>query len=208
MFVPDDHIRLSILTLLYKRCQENPESPGIDRAIIEATFGLTKKQLDTNMLQLEEKGLVALSRIGPSWVLAKITEDGFEAVENKEKYAEKFSSNKPQPSTKLTAAQSMVPQALPEENLGEMQPEVTFSQQLTDAFNQAYNRIRSENLPDSERKKLEKQVSSLEKNLRRDRIEFGSIQKDWDEIRKRANWLSPVLAPVVLETLERALGLH
>lgn len=200
MSVPDDQVRLDMLELLYKRLRDDPESSGVDRAIIEATLGVSEKQMDANMLYLEEKALVTLSRtIGSQWTFAKITAEGSDVIENKERYADKF------PFTQ--GKTSLIPEE--DENVIQtMQSEVSFAQQVTDAFNQAYNQVLAANISSSEKKKIEKQLSTLEKDLQKaEKIDLGSIQKNWEWLKKNASWLSPVIAPVVLEEIKIALDL-
>ena len=92
MSTPDEQIRLNILEFLYKRATDNPDSSGVDRAIIQAVLQMPVSQMDANMTFLEEKNLVTLSRMGGSqWTFAKITGEGIEVVENKERFATKLS---------------------------------------------------------------------------------------------------------------------
>jgi hypothetical protein len=199
MSASDDQTRIDILELLYRRTKD-PGSSKVDRAIIAATLGLPEKNMDVNMLHLEEKALVSLSRSGgrPQWTFAKITEDGVRVMENKERYAEKF------PFTQVKT--SLAPEA-GKESAAEIAPDLSPTEQVADSFNQAYNQIRDANISDNERKKLEKELNNLEKELRKERIDLGSIQKQWEWLRKNANWLCPVVAPLVLEEIKKALDL-
>lgn len=201
MSTSDDQIRLNMLEMLYKRAQENPESAGIDRAIVQATLQIPEKQMDQNMSFLGEKALVELSGFGVSqWTFAKITGDGMDVIENKQKYKDKFSFT--QAATSLTAEES---QALPQQ---EEQPQFTFPEFLSNGFNQAYNQIRAENMSPGDRKKIEKQLNDFEKELlKTTKADLGTIQKDWQWLSKYAPSMCQILAPVVLEGIKAALNL-
>jgi hypothetical protein len=200
MSPPDDQARLNILELLYEHVKDDPTSPGVDRAIIEATLGLSQKQMDDNTLFLEEKALVTLTRTaGSQWIFAKITADGTDVIENKERYADKFS---------FTQAKTSI---LPKEEVEDIQtaqPEFSFAQQITEAFNSAYDQVHASTKSSSERKKIEKQLSILERDLQKaKKIDLASIQKNWDWLKKNASTLCPIIAPVVLEGIKIALDL-
>jgi hypothetical protein len=196
----DDQARLNILELLYEHVKDYPASLGVDRAIIEATLGLSQKQMDDDTLYLEEKALVALTRTtGSQWIFAKITADGIDVIENKERYADKFSFTQ--------ATISILPKE-ELENIQATQPEVSFTQQITEAFNSAYDQVHASTVSSSEKKKIEKQLSILEKDLQKaKKIDLASIQKNWDWVKKNANWVCPIVAPVVLEGIKIALDL-
>lgn len=202
MSASDDQVRLDILELLYKHFRDNPKGSGVDRAIIQDTLKLSEKQMDINMSHLENETLVALSRtIGSQWTFAKITEDGINVIENKERYADKYpfvraSTSQIQEEDHKTAFQTVL-------------SEGSFSQHLIDAFRNARDQVRATTLSNRDREKIEKQLKALEKELLKNKkADLGAIQKEWEGLRKNASWLSPAIAQAVLEGIKNTLDLE
>ena len=192
--VSDDQVRLDILELLYKHLRDDPTGSGVDRAIIQDTLKLSEKQMDINISYIEDKTLVTLSRtISSQWTFAKITADGIDVIENKERYVDKFPF--------AQASTSQIHEGVHEK--------VIFTQQVTDAFKQAYDQVRATKLSTADKEKIEKQLKALEKELQKTKkADLGTIQKNWEELKKKASWLSPAIAQVVLEGIKIALDLQ
>lgn len=201
MSVSDDQVRATILELLYKRAKEAPESSGVDRAIIQDTLKDAGKLMDDNITFLEQKGLVTLSKgDGKQWTFAKISLDGVEVIEDKERYAAKFSL--------VQALTSQTPEGDQEAISEREQSPLSFDELLRESFKQAYDQIRAANLPMSDRGKIEKQLREFEKELQKTKkADLGSIQKSWDWLNKYAHSLTPVIAPAVMETIKIRLEL-
>jgi hypothetical protein len=198
MSTPDNQVRHDILELLYKRFRDDENSSGVDRAIIQANLGLTEKQMDTNMLYLEEKALVAFSITkGSQWTIAKITADGIAVLQNKERYADKL------PSTQAITNQ------IPKDNqnaIHPVQPELSFTEQLAEAFDKANHQVFAKNISSSKKGKIEKQLRELERELRKvEKADLGKIQQSWEWLKKNAGWVNPTIAQVVLEGVKTAL---
>ncbi len=202
MSVSDDQVRLDILELLYKHRVDNATRSGVDRAIIQGTLKLSEKQMDINISYLEEKSLVTLSMtFGTQWTFAKITSDGIDVIENKERYADKFSFTQ--------VATSQIHDEDHENVVKTVEPEASFSLQVTDAFRQARDQVRAAKLTRSEEEKIEKQLKALEKELQKTKkADLGTIQKDWADLKKKASWLSPTIVQSVLEGMKKALDLE
>jgi len=200
MSVSDNQVLLSILELLYKRFSNDPASSGIDRAIIQATLQISPKQMDDNMSYLAEGNLVALA-VTPSgkWTFAKITADGIDAIENKERYADKFP---------FTQESSQIREEGQEKVFRTAQAQISFFDQVSNAFKQASDQILSAKLSNGEKGKIEKHLKILEKELLKNKkADLGTIQKAWEGIKKNADWLSPTLSSVVLEGIRVTLDL-
>jgi len=197
----DDQARFNILELLYNRQQNNPAGSGVDRAIIQDALKLSEKQLDTNMSYLEEKNLVSLVRLsGSQWTFAKINVDGVDVIENKERYADKFSFT--QAVASQTSENSEVLTKTP-------RIQTSFHEQLSDGFKQALDQVRVSDLSVKEREKIEKQLRSLERELQKTpKIDLAAVQRDWDWLRKYANASTKSVSGVVLEAIKLALGVQ
>jgi hypothetical protein len=201
MSTSDPQVSIDILQLLYNRVSDDPTSSGVDRAIIQATLKLDEKQMDDNMAYLEANELVAVSRIGGyKWTFAKITGDGIDVVENKEKYADKF--------TFTQTASSQVPLEGQAKMSQKLQPKLSFPEQVSIAFKQASDQVLGAKISNGDKGKIEKQLRELEKELLKARkADLGSIQKHWEAINKNASWLRPVMTPVVLEAVKLVMDL-
>ena len=90
--VTDNRIRYLILETLYEVAQDEDASPwGFDRSSLERSLNVSEKDMDTNVLYLERKGLVKLTQASNVlWFRAKITSFGVEVFENKKRYEEEF----------------------------------------------------------------------------------------------------------------------
>ena len=196
----DNQVLLDILKSLYSRISDDPASLGVDRAIIQATLQISPKQMDDNMSYLAERNLVVLAgTANGKWTFAKITTDGIDVIQNKEKYADKFP---------FTQASSLIHEEGQEKVFRTTQLKVSFSEQVSNAFKHACDQVLSAKLSNSEKGKIEKQLKSLEKELLKSRkADLSSIQKDWESLKKNAGWLSPTLAPVMLEGVKIVLDL-
>ena len=190
----DDQVCLDILELLYNHL-EDPMASGVDRAIIQDTLKLSERQMDINMSYLEEKTLVKLFRtIGSKWTFAKITSDGIDAIENKERYSDKF---------------PFIQTSTVKIHEGMHENAVSFTEQVTEAFKQASNQVRATKLSTVDKEKIEKQLKSLEKELQKTKkADLGRIQTEWELLKKKASWLCPSIANVVLEGIKIALGIE
>jgi hypothetical protein len=201
MSISDDQVRFNILELLYNRKENNPAGSGVDRAIIQDALKLDEKQLDNNMSYLEEKSLVSLVRLSRSqWMFAKITVDGVDVIENKERYTDKFS---------FTQAATSHASDGSEDFSKILKSQTKFPEQLSDAFKRALDQVRVSTLPVKEREKIEKQLRSLEKELQKTpKTDLAVIQRDWEWLKKNANSSTQYISNVVLEAIKIALAIQ
>jgi hypothetical protein len=199
MSAPDNQVSIEILQLLYNRFNPDDTGFGVDRAIIQALLGLSEKTMDDNVLYLEEKALVAVHRGASSkWTSAKITPDGIEVIDNKESFAEKFPFTQAAANQILENSQNVIHSPL--------QSELSFPEQLAEAFDQANHQVFAKNISGSEKGKIGKQLRELERELRKmEKADLGKIQKSWKELNRNASWLNPTIALVVLEGIKAAL---
>jgi hypothetical protein len=199
--ISDNRVLQDILELLIKRISDDPESVGVDRAIIQATLQISPKQVDDKMSYLAERNLVALAGTASGkWSFAKITADGIDVVENKKSYADKFSF-----------AQTSINQITSEdqdETFKKSQTKFSFNEKVSDTFKQASDQVLNASLSIGEKAKIEKQLKALEKELlKTKKIDLRTVQKEWDGLKKNADWLSPTLASLMLEGIRVALDL-
>ena len=199
MSASDNRIRINILELLYKRLRDDAKGSGVDKAIIQDTLKISEKQMDINMSYLEEKTLVTLFRtIGSQWTFAKITANGIDVIENRERYADKFPFTQASTSQIASGSQENVFQTI--------QSQDGFDRQVTVAFKQAYDQVLESKLTIGEKGKIEKQLKALEKELQRTKkADLRTIQDKWIWLKKNSIWLTPSIAQVVLEGVKIAL---
>jgi hypothetical protein len=84
-------LRRKILEMLYKRFTEHPYHRITPQEFIEK-LAVTQKELDFNIVYLEEKGFVELQKPleGSIFVGARITPKGIDLVEDDKKLSELF----------------------------------------------------------------------------------------------------------------------
>jgi len=200
MTVSDNQVLLDILELLHKNISDDPASPGVDRAITQATLQILPKEMDDNMSYLAERNLVALAGTASGkWTFAKITTDGIDFIDNKERYEGKFP---------FSQASSQIQEEGQEKVFQTVQPQASFPEQISNAFKQASDQVLGAKISSGEKEKIEKQLKSLEKELlKTKKADLGVIQKDWEWLKKNADWVIPALASVVLEGIRVALDL-
>jgi hypothetical protein len=176
----DDYTRTEILQLLNKHQVENPNSKGLDRAIIQAVTKLTDAQLELNMLFMEEKGLVTLKRnSGSKWVFAEIMPEGVKVAMG-------------------INSQNSTPELSEEGGVGVM----------GDVFKQARYRIRETRLSSGDMAKIEKLYKELEAELKRGKkTDLGKIQKIIKKLNENPYGVTPEISKLVLETVKAALNL-
>ncbi len=201
MSASDNQVLIDILEMLYERVNDDQASLGVDRAIIQATLQISSKQMDDNISYLVERNLVELAGTdSDKWTFAKITADGIDVIENKERHADKFSFTQT-PTSRITSEED-------DKTFNKLQHKLSFSEQVTDAFKQASDQVLAANISAGEKGKIEKQLNSLEKEILKTRkADLRSIQKDWEWLKKNADWLTPTLASVMLEGIRIALDL-
>jgi hypothetical protein len=202
MFVTesDNKALFDILELLYKRISDDLASPGTDRAILQATLQISPKQIDDNMSYLADRNLVILAgTTNGKWTFAKITAEGIDVVENKERHGGKIPSGQ---------GSSQIQEEPQEKGFLKGQPQFSFPELVSNAFKQASDQVLNAKISTGEKGKIEKQLKSLEKELlKTKKADLREIQKDWEWLKKNADWVSTTLASVVLEGIRIALDL-
>jgi len=88
----DNRIRYQILETLYEVALDEEASPwGVDRDSMQRTLNVSERDMDSNMMFLERKGLVKLTEASNVlWFRAKITSFGIDVFGNKKRYEEEF----------------------------------------------------------------------------------------------------------------------
>ena len=195
----DDEIRHAILELLLKAAKDNTTAAGMNKEQVCENLQIPDERIEFNMNYLEQKRLVARSGfMGPPYWFASITAFGIDVVEQKERFAAEF------PFIQVTIQHiggNVYGPAVQAVN-----SQVTFNQQVTDAFKRAYNIV--ENKTDAtadQKEEIKKNLKALEEELETKEADAGKIQKVWKWIQRNANWLVPTLSQVVIEGTKIAL---
>jgi hypothetical protein len=175
---PDDQTRTQILQLLNKHQTENPNTTGLDRAIIQATTQMTQGQLELHMIDLQKKALITLKGGADSkWVFAEITPEGIKEITN----------DNPQ------SAQELFP-ATPDE--------------ISEVFKQARYQIRETRLSTSDKSKIEKHLKTLEAELQKGKkTDLGKIQKTIKELNQYPYGITPEISKIILQNIKTTLDL-
>ena len=200
MSLTDNQVRLEILQLLYNLASDNPSSLGIDRAIIQATLHISQQQMDDSVSFLEANGLVGLFRAdGTKWTFAKITGDGLDVVDHKERYAEKYA---------FTQNETSQIQESKQQKFSKKDPNANFTELVAISFKQASDQVLGSSKSNYDKSKIEKRLKEFQKELTKaKKADLNSIQKDWAWLKKNAGFVCPEVAPAVLETIRLILDL-
>jgi hypothetical protein len=157
--------------------------------------------MDDAVSFLEANGLVAFSKAdGTKWTFAKITGYGLDVIENKERFAEKYAFM--QNTTSQIQEQG-------QQKFSKKDFNANFPELVCTSFKQASDQVLGSSKSNSDKSKIEKQLREFQKELTKaQKADLGSIQKDWEWLKKNAGFVCPVVSPAVLETVKLILDLQ
>ena len=194
----NDEIRLQILKLLHDHEQENPGEFGPERDTMLKSLqdklgsDVTEKQMDFNMLYLEEKNLVKLLKtIGLLWNNSNITSYGTDVIEHKERYVNQFPF--------ITVQIQNISEST---IVGDVVQAQNQAQVVINKINEAFPKARqlTKTMPgktDDEKREILKKIDELEQHIKDS--DAGLIQKTWNWLKNHALELYPILQPVLIE---------
>jgi len=196
----DSEIRHMMLEVLLKASQEDPTGVGLDRDKMKEILQIPENKMDFNMFYLKDKGLVQLLQsLGTPWNFAQITAYGIDVVENKEKYKDEF----PFIQTTIQEIHGNVYGSV----IQAVASEVSFSQQVTDVFKQAYKIVETKgDVPPEQKEEIKKNLKLLEEELQNKEPDAGKIQGLLRWLKQNASWVVPTIMQVILKGIEMALG--
>jgi hypothetical protein len=195
----NDEIRISILQHLYAFYYRDPKLIGISRADMLKLLNTQENLMDSNMLYLEQKGLVKLLKtMGSLWEIANITAFGIDVIENKEMYKQQFPFITVQVQEIHGDVHGNVIQA--------KDSQITI-QQIDNVFQKACSMTesRADISPDL-KKEILSNLASLGEEMKKKEPDAGKIQKTWNWLKRNANWVVPVLTQIVLEVVKITLS--
>jgi hypothetical protein len=195
----NDEIRISILQHLYALHFRDPNQIGIGRAEMLELLNTQKNLMDSNMVYLEQKGLVKLLKVmGSLWELASVTAFGIDVIENKETYKQQFPFITVQVQEIHGDVHGDVVQAKDSQ---------VIIQQIDNVFQKAYSMTESRaGISSDLKKEILSNLASLEEEMKKKEPDAGKIQKTWNWLKRNANWVVPVLTQIVLEVVKIALS--
>jgi len=196
----NDQFRRKILELFYGKALKSPNDCGVTRDEVKTFLSVPENVVDLNVLYLHGKNLVKIVRLMPRhWESAVITPEGMDVVEHKEKYVEKF----PFMQVNLQKINGDVYGSA----FQAVNSQVSFSQQMTEAFNEVYDKLKANlSLLSEEKEETTNNLKILETELRSENADLGRIQKSWNWLKQNADWVVPTLTQVVLEGIRRIVG--
>lgn len=151
--------------------------------------------MDSNMLYLEQKGLVKLVKVmGSLWELATITAFGIDVIENKQTYKERF----PFVTVQVQEIHGDIIG-----NVVQAKDSQVSIQQIDNAFQKARSLTESKSDISPELKKeIHDNLNFLEEEVMKKEPDAGKIQKVWNCLKKNAGWVVPVLAQIIAEVVK------
>ena len=191
----NDEIRILTLQHLYRLYHEDPKSFGINRVEMLELLNAQENLMDSNMLYLEQKGLVKLEKVlGSLWAWARITAFGIDVIENKQMYKQQF----PFITVQVQEIHGDV-----HGNVVQAKDSQVIIQQIDSAFQTARSMTESKTEISSELKKeIHENLLALQEEIKKKEPDAGKIQKCWNWLKRNANWVVPVLAQIVSEVVK------
>jgi hypothetical protein len=199
--VTNDSIRYQILEIFYNRATQGTDW-RVSREELKKLLSIEEKKIDFNVFYLHDRKLASIRELsGNNWYKATITGKGIDVIEHKQKFSDEY----PFIQTTIMQIQGDVNAPV----VQSIDSQVNFSQQVSDAFKQAYVIVenRSDVQPE-QKEEIKKNLNALEDELQNKEADLGKIQKTWAWIRRNANWLVPTLAQVVSDGIRFALQLQ
>jgi hypothetical protein len=85
---------------------------------------------------------------------------------------------------------------------------VNVSQEIKDAFQKAYEKVKHADLTSQEKESITVQLKDLEEELKKeDKAEVGRIQRINKWLKDNAGWVAPIITDIVKKVLDKACGL-
>jgi len=85
-----DQIRHSILTILYKKAEVNPNHNIVHREQVIELLNVPENIVDFDIKYLEQENLIKTEASMESWVWAEITSSGINVIEHKDENKKRF----------------------------------------------------------------------------------------------------------------------
>lgn len=221
----NDQVRKFILEALYNHENKypDPSDPLRNNLSLQKELQVSIAQINACISYLNQKGLITVKEVDwpedeykenqkflqehgkfgrplPLYRL-KITALGVDVVERKDQFAKEFPF-------------MQVIQNISGNNYGNLtatqgnQNVITINQQITDAFKQAYDKVKDANLQPEQKEAINGQLKDLEQELHKEgKAEVGKIQKISKWFKDNANWVVPILSDVIKRGLEKACGI-
>ncbi|MDI6737230.1 MAG: hypothetical protein QME12_01815 [Nanoarchaeota archaeon] len=170
-------IRRRILEYLYQKDEDNPSYP-ISRDELKLYMNIPDNKLDSNVLYLEEKGYLKLSRgLGSLFFSAEITAFGKDLIENPEDFNAIF----PLTLNIITNSSNI---AIGDNNV-----------QTSTLFEGIYNQIEKQN--PNNKQQIKEAIISIEQELKKAEPSRNLIGKALDFLRDNAAWILPTVIEVI-----------
>jgi hypothetical protein len=194
----NDPIRHRILEILYGKATQGTDW-RVTREELRRLLLIEDKLIDFNVFCLNEVKLAQIREIqGHNWSTVIITAKSIDVIENKQNFSDEY------PFIKTTIMQIQGDVNAPIIQATDSQ--VNFSQQVNDAFKQAYRIVENKIDVQSEQKEdIKKNLKVLEEELQNKEADLGKVQKAWTWIERNANWLVPTLTQVISDGIQIVL---
>jgi len=179
-------IRRKILEILYKKDEETFRQ-YIDRDELKDDFSIDYQKLDSNVLNLRDKGFLEILTASHVYFLgARITTKGKNLIENESE----LNNQSPVSLTQNIAVHN---------SSGVVINSHDISMTIEDSFNEIYSQIQDKNPENGE--EVEKMVKELEEELNKENINKSATQKISKWLQSNAKWTIPIITQIVTTIL-------
>lgn len=176
-------IRRNILEILYEIEEKHPGNyfPG---GKLEQKLGLNKNQTTFHINYLEDEGYILTTRGMRGYYAAKISNKGINLVENDEEFTKLF------PPVSITQYNIKNSSGF---SAGDFN---IVNINIQDSFNQIYEQIDHEN--PSNKEEIKAVIHDLEKELQKEFINKSKINKNYNWLKRNANWTIPTITQIII----------
>ncbi|MBZ2164502.1 hypothetical protein [Methanobacterium spitsbergense] len=178
-------IRKKILEILYEKDRENFRQ-YIDREELQEKLHIDFNELDSDVINLKDKGLLEIITASHVYFLAaRITTYGKDLVENENELINQ---------SPVSFTQNIV-----SNSSGVFINSHDISINIQDSFNEIYSQIENKNPQNTD--EVKEMVTRLQSELTKENINKTNIQKISNWLRKNANWTIPTITQIIIAIL-------
>lgn len=192
----NEQVRKLVLNLLIKKEEEDEYNPEVTREeMIQKAqeLQIPEKTMHNTMYRLKKEGIIDFPITSvEGWQQARLTEGTKKQVMTNFSIVNNNTIVQGQNNAIIQTGSNSI---------------VNFSQQVSNAFNHAYQMIEARSDISTEQKEeIKNKTKQLEGELKEAEPDVGKIQQFWKWIKQNANWLTPSLTQAVLDGIKIACG--
>ncbi len=193
----NNSVRLRILEILYKKAADGGDW-AVQREEIRQLLPIPEKQLDFNVLYLHDKKLLKINVLEKgNWQATKITGKGIDVIENKPRFAGELPFV-------IEGVQEIMGEQPAESVVNTEQCDVNLYQQVSRAFEQAYEQIKKSDALPEKKQEIKANLKALENELPKQKPNKNKVNAIYDWLKENAEYVIPTITESVTKVLNSA----